>query len=497
MKYNLIIYIAILLLGGCRKTDIRKVPEPKVPSNDKEFISFFILNGQDSIRCLISDSTVTGHKPDSASKENLVAVFTFKGAKVTLNGVEQVSGSSANDFRAPLTYTITAADGSTLNYTVKLKTFTGLPVIYIRSPHISSREQYVDGSMTIDGNIDYPSVSLKIQIKGRGNSTWGKPKNPYKIKLEEKTSLLGMPPDREWALLANWFDKSLLRNDLGFELSEILEMAWTPRRRLVDVYIDSEYQGNYLLTETVKTGKDRLNINVIKDNKPADTLNGYIVEADWRQEGVQTFVTSKDIRYSLKEPESVTSAQLNYITRQFEAIEKQTSGEDNNLSPLLDIDSWVKWTIVNEVMRNRDAPLYGSVFFYQGAGRKIFMGPVWDFDLSSGGYQGNTSTGWYVTKSGPIGEAFMYNKAYRARFKEIWNLYKPGIASLPAYLDKQKQIIELSQLENYKRWENLSISLYEGQVVHQSYDEELQQLKIFLKERIEWIDREINKQPGH
>src|SRR5690606_22762407 len=107
----------------------------------------------------------------------------------------------------------------------------GLPSIYISTNNVAieSKEIYVDGNLKIagdiSGNILYEG---KIEVKGRGNSTWGMPKKPYKIKLEKKSSLLNMPADKNWVLLASYADKTLIRNELAFELSRRTELAFTP-----------------------------------------------------------------------------------------------------------------------------------------------------------------------------------------------------------------------------------------------------------------------------
>lgn len=88
-------------------------------------------------------------------------------------------------------------------------------------------------------------------IRGRGNSTWGFPKKPWKVKLKEKASLLGMPADKEWALLANYADRTLLRNVTVMHLSEICNFPWTPRMRSVEVYLNNAYQGVYTLLRTI------------------------------------------------------------------------------------------------------------------------------------------------------------------------------------------------------------------------------------------------------
>lgn len=487
MKY--ILFAALLFFVACNKKD--DIVFKKI-GNEKELVSFAVLNGKDTISLQITDSTIEGIIPDTSSRENLIPIFSYKGKQIILEGSQPISGTTGTDFRKPLTYTVVAEDGTTKTYIVKLHSFTGLPIIYITSPPINSKDTYVNGSIKIDGNFEYADAHYNIQIKGRGNSTWGQPKNPYKIKLSEKAALLGMPADKEWALLANWFDKSLLRNDLAFELSERLKLGWTPRRRLVEVFLNGEYNGNYLLTETVKTGKDRLDIPVMDAKNAGDTSNGYLIEADWRQDATQTFVIKSGLRFSMKEPEVVTKQQLNYITKQMVDLESNIRS-DNNLSDMIDIDSWIKWTIVNEVMRNRDATLFGSCYFYQGANRKLMMGPVWDFDLSSGGYEGNDPAGWYVTTSNLVGNAFRENGPYRERFKQIWNEYKESIESLPGYLYGQQAKIKYSQKQNFLRWPIMSRVLYDGQLTSSSYEEEMEHLMDFLAKRVNWMDNELNK----
>ena len=84
-----------------------------------------------------------------------------------------------------------------------------------------------------------------MKIRGRGNSTWDMPKKPYKVKLESKASILGMPADKEWALLANYADKTLLRNVTAMEISRICGFKWTPRMVSVEVYMNGKYEGVY------------------------------------------------------------------------------------------------------------------------------------------------------------------------------------------------------------------------------------------------------------
>jgi hypothetical protein len=491
-KTLLAVNLFVLLLTACKK-------ETPLLSPDNALLTFQIAAANNSelisndVNFIVNDTLVAGISGNRKSKVILIANFTTTGVAVTVNGVQQVSGETTNDFTNPVIYTVTAQNGSLKRYTVKLKAFTGLPIIYINTDApVVSKEIYVNGSMKVNGNLDFTDglYDGKIQIRGRGNSTWYQDKKPYKIKLPSKSGILGMPADKEWALLANYFDKTLMRNDVAFELSERIGLAWTPRRRFVEVIMNNEYVGNYLLTETVKTGADRLNITTMDIKKPTDTTGDYLAEADYTLNGAQSFRTASTVSIVLKEPDPLSDFQFTYIQHQFQLMEDNIS---NNLDmrPQIDLDSWIKWVIVNEVMRNRDAVFYGSCFFY-GKNGKIYMGPVWDFDLSSGGYSGNDPQGWYVHNNNWINSLFNYHPYYRERFKQIWSKMYSSIASINNYIKANNITLQYSQKENFTRWNIMNASSYDGQVMSGNYQSEVDHLSNFLNQRISWINAQVN-----
>ncbi len=491
-KTLLAVNLFVLLLTACKK-------ETPLLSSENALVTFQITVAKNSeliendVNFTVNDTLVVGVSGNNKSRAILIANFTTTGETVTVNGVQQASGETVNDFTSPVIYTVTAKNGLQKRYTVKLKAFTGLPIIYINTDApVASKENYVNGSMKVDGNLDFTDglYDGKIQIRGRGNSTWYQDKKPYKIKLASKSGILGMPADKEWALLANYFDKTLMRNDVAFELSERIGLAWTPRRRFVEVIMNNEFVGNYLLTETVKTGADRLNITTMDIKKPTDTTGSYLLEADQTLSGLQSFRTASTVPIVLKEPDPLSNSQFNYIQHQFQAMEDNISNY-LDLRPQIDLDSWIKWVIVNEVMRNRDAVFYGSCFFY-GKNGKIFMGPVWDFDLSSGGYAGNDPQGWYVHNNNWIIGLFLYHPYYKERFKQIWSEMYSSIASINNYIKANNITLQYSQKENFTRWNIMNVSAYDGQVMSGNYQSEVDHLSNFINQRISWINAQVN-----
>ncbi|MDR1525966.1 MAG: CotH kinase family protein, partial [Tannerella sp.] len=150
---------------------------------------------------------------------------------------------------------------------------TGLPVVIIEIENrksIFSKEEYVNASMTIKYRGD-TLHSNTMQIRGRGNATWfNYPKKPFKIKLDEKADLLGMGAEKDWVLLANYGDKTLMRTAFALKLSERMNFPWTPGCRFVEVFLNGNFIGNYNLTEHIEQGKNRINV----------PERGYIIERD-------------------------------------------------------------------------------------------------------------------------------------------------------------------------------------------------------------------------
>jgi len=491
-KILLAVNLLVLLLTACKKENPFVSPENLLLSfqitvaNNTEIIA-------KDINFLLGDTLLVGVLGSASGKTSLIANFTMSGVTVSVDGITQISGVTKNDFTNPLIYIVTASNGLQKRYTVKLRTFTGLPILTITTgAQVVSKEYYANGSMKVNGNFDFTDglYDGKIQIKLRGNSTFYADKKSYKIKLSLKSVILGMPADKEWALLANYYDNTLIRNDVAFELSERIGLAWTPRRRFVEVIMNGEYIGNYLLTETVKIGTDRLNITSMDINKPAEKTGGYLVEAAQNLDGAQWFRTASTVPVVLKEPTPLSDSQFIFIRNQFQSMEDNISNYVD-VRQQIDLDSWIKWIIVNEVMRNRDATLYGSCFLY-GKNDKIYMGPVWDFDLSSGGYDGNVPEGWYVHYSNWIGGLFFYHPYYKERFKQIWSEKYSLISSINNYIKADTAQLKYSQKENFVRWKILNTSNYEGQIFSGNYPGEVDHLSNFLQQRINWINTQVN-----
>jgi hypothetical protein len=246
------------------------------PSIDKIFFSEN-SNGGLSEEIILSQSEhiFSSRTTNNGSVDQLVASFEYTGTSVSIGDTIQESGSTVNDFTEIVTYSVTNSDGDVEEYTVDLMRFTGLPIIYLKTDDavaIDSKEDYVQGDTSLDGGRDFDNLDdLEMKIRGRGNSTWGlHPKKPFQMKLSDKAEFLGMPNDKKWLFLAEYSDKTMLRNKISFEMGYISNLDWTPQGRFAEVYINDEYNGTYNVTQKVEESDNRVPLG--------DT--GYLLELD-------------------------------------------------------------------------------------------------------------------------------------------------------------------------------------------------------------------------
>jgi hypothetical protein len=382
-----------------------------------------------------------------------------------------------------------------------------LPLLRITTDNdapIISTDTYITGQISLESNVAGDAAVIGgMQIRGRGNSTWDlMPKKPYRLKLTDKQSLLGMPSSKDWVLLANYSDKTLLRNKLAMELGSGMGMPWTPRGKFVEVYHGSRYLGVYLLIENIKIAKDRVNIDELSaDDDDAGVISGgYLLEVDFRQDGHTIFTAVDGLPVVFQDPEEPTAAQEAYLKGyldQFEAVLHSTSfaHPGTGYSAYIDVDSFARWFIVNELFRNVDANMWSSCWMYKPRGRKLFMGPLWDFDLAAGNVNYNDAfltSGWHI-RNAPWFSRLFEDPAFAARVREIWNEAKT--TQLPAMIQSigtQSAALQQAQLNNFHRWPILESHVWPNYRVPGSYGGELDYLRSWLNTRIAWMDAQFN-----
>lgn len=276
-------------------------------------------------------------------------------------------------------------------------------------------------SFQYDGDLEY--------IKGRGNSTWKMEKKPYNIKLDKKADLFGMGKSKKWSLIANHSDTSLMRNSIIYSVAgQVLE--YTPKYTPVDLYINNEYMGSYILTTRIEVDDSRVEIENLDDanedanpdvdfdeldrggvygtysgllqgtqkwveipNDPEDITGGYLMEmeiADRYPDEISGFVSEGGQPMIFKNPEYATESEIKYISSVYQDFEDAVMSEDGynedgkHYTELCDVETFQLFYAINEWASNMDFGLTSTYLYKPENDDKLYAGPVWDFDIAFG-----------------------------------------------------------------------------------------------------------------
>ncbi|MDO9254693.1 MAG: CotH kinase family protein [Bacteroidales bacterium] len=412
-----------------------------------------------------------------------------------------------------------------LSQAVVTLTNSNLPIIVINTLNnaIIVDDPKVDAHMGIINNVSginkitdaYNDFNGSIGIEFRGNSTQNYPKKPYILETRDASgnnldvSLLGMPADNDWILLASYLDRTLIRDALAHYISESTG-EWSSHSRYCELLVNGNYMGVYLLIEKIKRTKNRLNISklTIQDNSGEELTGGYIYEVTGFSSGPGDFDLHRVIHYP-KEDE-VTSEQLNFIKNydnDFRNVMASATFNDgvNGYEKYINVNSFVDELITQEAMRNSDA--YGwSAYFHKDRSNKLEAGPVWDFDQSSGNstYKDGASTsGWiFVQDDGyiPTFWAKLWSDPrFKYRVKLMWQelrTSKLSTSNINRYIDSCAVLLNQAQERNFSQWPILGVFLWRETIGYQNrntYEKEVSYLKTYMTNRMAWMDTELNK----
>lgn len=462
-------------------------------------ISEFQFLSKNNPTCVISDVTavIEGNEikilsPFISSVTGLVATFSSNGYKVMVKGVEQESGITANDFSSPVTYRVVDQEGNAMEYKVSVL-YSGLPVVFVDTPNsvaITSKDIWTEG-VTIkivnpDGSVSYEGTT---SFRGRGNSTWTYPKKPYAIKLDKKASILGMPKHKRWVLLANWMDRTLMRNRVAFKLGECTQLDWTPRGEYVELVLNGVHLGNYLLCEQVKVDENRVHIAEI-DEESEDVSGGYLMELDTYFDEVFKFKSSvKNLPYMFKDPdEDISNAMLNYMQSYVNTLEDElyNNFEAGVWKDYLDINSFIDYWFAVELTSNNEPAHPKSVYMYKDKGGKLCAGPMWDYDWYT--FIPSTSASYQLKKCLYYPQLFSDTEFVLA-VKERWPAAKANFGKVLEFIDKEAARIRFSEKMNNAMW---PISQRVNGDETMTFQDAVDRLKKSYSDKLEWLDSQIN-----
>ncbi len=374
----------------------------------------------------------------SSANSSKVEIYNAYGSSVTVNSVAIGSGETKTvDYKTNTDYAV-RANGK--NYTLRFMKSNAEAAIYINNSDADgygtelmtylnddkSRSAKATGAIVdADGSIDNTTIK---KIKGRGNTTWDKPKKAYNITYDEKVSIAGMAKSKKYSILANYQDDSLSRNRFLYDLADAVDMPYASDSRYVDFYSNGFYWGSYQMTEKVEAGSSSL----IYDVDEEDYLNAdgtikedfsFVCEVDASaKEGEDYyFKASNGSKVTIKVPEledgdTGYEEVKAYVKTKYDAFYSATRSRTTDLSKFADLESLAKLYFINELGKNWDSGVSSTFFVYKpdsDGSYKFYGSPVWDYDNSLGNavgveYELNSMgvddyeeySGWWCMKKG-------------------------------------------------------------------------------------------------
>ena len=450
---------------------------------------------------IIGDSIVECWVPNIMSDKQLIAQIAYQGEHVSLDGIPYSSAATRFDFKKPVTLTIINGTRSK-DYTVYVHAFTGLPVMWIETEgrtDITSKDVYQRASFRLVEDVRTRAagdvIEDSVNIKGRGNSTWGSmPKKPYRLKLDNKQALLGDPKDKSWVLLNNYADKTMLRIQTAFYMGHISNLDYTPRSHFVELMLNGRYNGTYLLCEKLKIGKHRVNVGD----------DGFLLEIDAKAaSGDITFkVPHIGQPINIKEPDDIAVDDDNYqYVRKFIIAADSVLYSDDFINPMdgwqkyIDMDSFVDWYLVNEIAKNNDACFYSSCYMNLKRGGKLKMGPLWDFDIGFANVDYNGSylpEGFWIKGVAWFARMFQ-DPAFVAKVKERFTFFYSHREDIYRNINENAEYLKHAVQENENKWHTFYTYTWPNYDIWGSYNNEVQSMKQWLEARFEWLKSEFDK----
>ena len=372
--------------------------------------------------------------------------------------------------------------------------YAGLPRIVIETKDfagIRDRETEIPSHLQIYGEKSPESEVYELTVRGRGNSSFKMPKYGMKLEFKDKVKLFGMPKSRDWALIANYGDKTHLRNFMMTRLSEWLGAKYTPRMQFVEVYLNRKYMGLYLLSETIKVAKNRVNID---EN---DTT--FLVEKEDSKKFDPPYIqTDNDYYYHIKSPKNPSLETENLLLEHVNAFEQFVQQpfrhKSEEIKDWLDIDDYVLYYWVHEYSKNEDGNYARSVFFTWKKGEPIHFGPLWDFDLAFGNAsreQNKSPEDWYIRRY-RLNYYIMHNSLVDSVAIQFWKDHRETFASLIDSVPIYRSTIEQAIENEYRRWPVMqNTENWALKDPYDSYDEAVETMVKWMQKRFKWIDENL------
>lgn len=427
-----------------------------------------------------------------------------------------------NDFKTHLPLIIINTHGQEPKADSVWDEIKGYRVPVESDPYVRGNIQIIDNQTKINTIMDEPSIESDIQIRLRGNSSLAFDKKQYFIKLVDEDgnknaqNILGMGEEWEWILNISFIDKSLLRNYMCLNIAGKI-MPNIPDVRFCEVLIKEgenyEYRGVYLMMESIKKGKDRVNI---AKYDPNFTASSYILRRDRFDEtgtmmnnyGTHTGLVPSYLEIKYPAKKDITKRTIRYIEQEMSVFEQTIFSEDAKsffkYNKYIDRQSFIDYFIINEFFANYDAG-YNSTYIHKENTGKITMGPVWDFDHAIDNFD-HTKLNLETTAmhDAPWFRQLLRDKNFVDRLVKRYHELRKDVLSeenIMKFIDETIKYLGPAQKRDWSRWEYFYTDKYlfnmkdeQGNEIDRntkSYEEEILKIKYILTTHGDWLDENI------
>ena len=355
-----------------------------------------------------------------------------------------------------------------------------------------------------DGTVKYNSPT----IRGRGNTTWSFPKKPYYLKFNKKQNLFGTPKkSKKYILLANWMDRTNLRNAVAFEAARRTSMEWAPKGMFVNLVLNGDNKGLYYLVEKIEVEEGRLdNTKVqylftldVSDLSEAHFYINYGYSPNGYRRGNMTIYNELPVEVKYPESDDVSAQQWQSVLSNSQTLFETTLKNaivNKNSATVVDLNSFCDWYLVHELCVNLEPNHPKSCYLYYKNDMKFYAGPVWDFDWGTFVLSKENDPDLRIQKS-LFYEGLFKDPAFVQNLKERWSVLKPQFETLGDFIDAQADWIRSSEATNHALWPIEEGHGYSGGAITAngdqtlSFQEAVKRMKDAIDERIDEIDTAI------
>lgn len=508
-------------------------------------LSFYV--GDEVIRAWKGEDAYYLFLPSYADVSNLRLTSYARAFEVISTGEKVKKGDSLHSFSDNKKYNCRSLSTNE-EFVFCMMQSSNLPAIFLETDSGTIEHIWADKEVEENGKIQMISPEGELlyagglkSVKARGNYSFANyEKKPFSITLKDEVSLLGLGAGQKYALISNASDPTLIRNDIARRLEAAVGAEYDNIGCFADLYANGEYLGNYYLCENIEIGDERIAVTDLEeqmdliygksnyesldeynvdythakymDEIPEDFTGGYLFEREFKDryqleywENPSSFVTSGDEHFVIKSPMYCSVEQVEYLENYVNEVEEailspegicKASGK--SYEEYIDVDSFVKKYLVEEITKNYDAGI-SSTFFYKDSDSvdaRIKAAPMWDADMSFGCYldwmaelaedpEGLTKLSLHPHAS-PWYEALYEKEEYYQKVLDYYRLYAvPHLDELlEEGLDAYKDGLAASAAMNNIRWQiDLDNNMY-----YEDRDTEFEQLEEYITDRKNFLD---------